>query len=126
MNLSAVILDYIYKIFHRFIELYFCENGYFISPVDVYNCDFITQYIADYYLYHIYLPTCIPLFNNYNVSLYEARKFIGPEFTDFIATPLVECVQYNEYLCIYEPIRVRRCAVNHLTISHDFDWSTDL
>jgi hypothetical protein len=73
------------------------------------------------------LPTCIPLLNNSNVSLYEASEFIKTEFTDFIATPLVECVQYNEYLCIYKPIRVGRWAVNHLlTISRDGDWSNDL
>jgi hypothetical protein len=81
INLSAVILD-------RFIELYFCGNGNFISPVNVYNCDFITQYIADYYPYHIYLPTCIPLFNNSNVTLYEAREFLEAEFTDFITNPI--------------------------------------
>jgi hypothetical protein len=127
LSLSADILVYIYENFHKFIELYFCENAGFNSSVDIYNCDFITQYIADYYPYHIYLPTCIPLFNNSYVSLYEANEFITTEFTDFIATPLVECVQYNEYLCIYEPIRVCRWAVNHLlTISRDFDWSTDL
>jgi hypothetical protein len=122
-HLIAVIL-YIYKFFHRFIELYFCENGNFISPVNVCNCDLITQYIADYYPHHIYLPTCIPLFNNSNVTLYEAREFIEAEFIDFIATPLVACVQY---FSVNEPIRVRRSNVNHLlAISLDFDWSADL
>jgi hypothetical protein len=122
INLSAVILDYIYEFFHRFFELYFCENGHFISPVN--DCDFVTQYIADYYPHHIYLPTCIPLFNTSNVSLYEAREFIEAEFIDFIATPLVECVQYFSF---NEPIRVCPSNNNHLlTISRDFDWSTDL